>query len=129
MPLSADNRSAAAGEPIHPSVAGVHRPADFWLDSASWLAGTGGACRHGVHSSGARAPNGPRPLSGPQALPFFSEQILKCHIVQGEIGHHPFQLGIFFFEAFQLPRVTDLQTAVLGFPLIKSRLAHSMLPT
>jgi hypothetical protein len=57
----------------------------------------------------------------------FSEQILQRHVVQGEVRHHSFQLGILFFEPFQLLGIADLQTAILRLPFIKCCFAHAML--
>jgi hypothetical protein len=53
------------------------------------------------------------------ALEFFFDNLAENLVVQGEIGVHLLELGVLFFEFLQLFKLTDLETAVLPFPLIE----------
>ena len=50
---------------------------------------------------------------------FFFDNLAENFVVQGEIGVHLLELGVLFFEFLQLFKLTDLETAVLPFPLIE----------
>ena len=49
----------------------------------------------------------------------FFDNLAENLVVQGEIGVHLLELGVLFFEFLQLFKLTDLETAVLPFPLIE----------
>ena len=49
----------------------------------------------------------------------FFDDLTEDFVVQGEVRVHLLELGVFFFEFLQLFKLTDLETAVLPFPLIE----------
>ena len=53
------------------------------------------------------------------SLEFFFDDLAENLVVQGEIGVHLLELGVFFFEFLQLFKLANLETAVLPFPLIE----------
>lgn len=53
------------------------------------------------------------------ALEFFFDDLAENLVVQGEIGVHLLELGVFFFEFLQFLKLANLETAVLPFPLIE----------
>ena len=49
----------------------------------------------------------------------FFDNLAENLVVQGEIGVHLLELGVFFFEFLQFLKLANLETAVLPFPLIE----------
>ena len=49
----------------------------------------------------------------------FFDNLAENRFVQGEIGVHLLELGVFFFEFLQFLKLANLETAVLPFPLIE----------
>ena len=58
---------------------------------------------------------------------FFARRILQRSVVQHRIGQKLLQLGVLAFQAPQALRVGDLETAVLGLPVIKRLFADHLL--
>jgi hypothetical protein len=63
------------------------------------------------------------------ALEVFLADVLQHDLVERQIGHETFELGVFVPELLQLARLAGLEIAVLLFPAIEALLGNADLPT